>query len=77
MQQLIIKDGGTGTFQETTPRMLGIWETILKVSPDGHSDRLLTCATPAGMGPDPSVLFCTHYTKAWLALGAIGAIGVT
>ncbi|KAK9806673.1 hypothetical protein WJX73_006859 [Symbiochloris irregularis] len=30
VQQLIKNDGGTGNFKEVTPRMLGIWETILK-----------------------------------------------
>ena len=31
VQQMIVLDGGTGKFNEITPRMLGIWETILKV----------------------------------------------
>lgn len=31
VQQLIRNDGGTGDFKEVTPRMLGIWDTILKV----------------------------------------------
>ena len=31
MQQLIVNDGGTGMFQESTPPMLGIWNTLLNV----------------------------------------------
>lgn len=31
VQQLIRNDGGKGDFLESTPPMLGIWETLLKV----------------------------------------------
>lgn len=31
VQQLIRNDGGKGEFQEATPGMLGIWNTLLKV----------------------------------------------
>lgn len=31
VQQMIINDGGQGKFQESTPPMLGIWDTLLNV----------------------------------------------
>jgi hypothetical protein len=31
VQQLIRNDGGAGDFKESTPPMLGIWDTLLKV----------------------------------------------
>jgi hypothetical protein len=32
VQQLIRNDGGSGDYQEITPDMLGIWNTVLNVS---------------------------------------------
>ena len=31
VQQMIVNDGGKGEFEESTPPMLGIWETLLAV----------------------------------------------
>ena len=31
VQQMIVKDGGKGTFKEVTPGMLGIWGALVKV----------------------------------------------
>ncbi len=31
MQQLIRNDGGEGEFVESTPPMLGIWDTLMQV----------------------------------------------
>ena len=31
VQQMIVKDGGKGTFKEATPGMLGIWGALIKV----------------------------------------------
>lgn len=35
MQQLIRNDGGKGEFVESTPPMLGIWDTLMQVGPVG------------------------------------------
>ena len=35
VQQMIRNDGGMGDYTESTPPMLGIWNTLLKV-PDGQ-----------------------------------------
>ena len=31
MQQMILNDGGKGTYKEETPGMLGIWGALIKV----------------------------------------------
>ena len=36
VQQMIRNDGGKGDYTESTPPMLGIWNTLLKVPPDGQ-----------------------------------------
>ena len=38
VQQMIINDGGQGHFEESTPPMLGIWDTLLAVSSPSCSD---------------------------------------
>lgn len=47
VQQMIMNDGGKGEFEERTPPMLGIWETLLAVGLSQIPAKLSAKSQPA------------------------------